>query len=234
MSYTCINKNCIQIYENDNTCGGNNCDFVFSKGDAVNSTTHKPTSSPNPKNSDGWIKATASCYGHYDWVENAGAMGCQYKVSKEVLTPLPVGSNCKGAAPGSKTKNRNYANTTCIIGDIGTNPPNKITQTDLKSGYVGAFNQKYWDPQNYKSECGKCLEVKCDPTRIQFPSGQPCNQEAGTIKLKVVDKMEENQVQGHEDYLRNVDINDFAFVKLSKDTGCNGSIPILWKPVNCD
>ena len=233
MSYACINKNCVQIYENDNTCGGNNCMSVFSHGDAVSSTNHLPKSAPNPQTSNGWIKASGSCYGHYDWVNPVGAMGCQYSVSKGDLTPHPVGSTCIGAA-GGIPQDRGYVNTTCISTNLGENPPNKITKADLDSGYTAAFNNKYWDPKNYKSECGKCLEVKCDPDRIQLPSGQPCNPEAGTIKLKVVDKMEETQVLDHEDYLRNVDINDAAFVKLSKDSGCNGSIPIIWRPVPCN
>ena len=93
--------------------------------------------------------------------KSVGAMGLIFCFKRRFET-TSCGSVCGSSAPGGIFEDRNYANATCIANNIGTNPRNKITQSDLDSGYIAAFNNKYWDPKNYKSD-GKCLEVKCDP-----------------------------------------------------------------------
>ena len=180
---------------------------------------------------DGWIKSSASCYGHYDWIEYNDvpqAMGCEYNTGSD---PIPQGDpqNCtEGVKTGLPY---NYAQTTCSSSSFPSG--STITKQDLATGDVAAFNHVHWSSTTYNEECGKCVEVKCDPGR--FPSGtqeQTCTGK-DTIKLKIVDKMGETTLGANEDYLRNIDINDNAFVKLTGQKTCSASVPIMWRPASC-
>ena len=182
----------------------------LSPGQAVDSQPSLPGALPNPVTKDGWIQASASCFGHYDWVNN-DVRGCQYPIGTKPFLPGQI-SGCKAA--GGNPQNGGYTDTTCV----GNKTSNQITKSDLLTGHTAAFNNKYWNQNNYQSECGRCVLVKCDPTRLTFGTGQTCDINSKPLKLKVVDKMMETSLGQNEDYLRSIDINDQAFIKLTKGT----------------
>jgi len=199
---------------------------ALSPGAAVSEMAYDKAYPANPVTTDGWIQASGSCFGHYfmdpEPEQPRGVIGCQYSAGTVWQ-------------PGDVCPQPNGTRTTC------SDNMAKITKDDVDNLYTAAFNKKYWPTdQSYNYECGMCLEVRCDASRKSWSNDANCSTDGPTMKVKVVDKMMENQVQPGEDYLRNVDLNDNAFWRLIDSRSdaatkrwCVGSVPIEWRPVEC-